>query len=304
MGIKTTAERAQALRNYALRHRRKTLINSLSGGVDSTLSGTISKQAETEGLKAIALNLPCSQDPVRNQDQVDAARVAQQLGMPLVTVDLTGIWLVLQKLLVPALEEMASKSGVPLAAERVKWALNNLKPTLRMMVGGVFADAFDGLTIGTDNAVENFLGYFSIRGDGIADVQPIRDLLKAEVHQALVTAGFPADLAFRTATPGLFDFENHTDEGELGFRYVDADAFVAWVLQEEARHLDAGRKPTFVLLDETMTLKEGWDRQATATPCPVSPEVAAKIARQNQKTFFKRKRTDLVDTMRARGLCA
>lgn len=302
MSIKSVDERALELREYAVRNRRRTLINSLSGGVDSTLSGAISKKAECDQVRAVALNLPCSHDPARQADAADAQRVAELLGLPLVTVDLTGLWDQMVQLLRPALEQMAAQAGLALSEERIQWAMNNLKPALRTVAGGAFADAFDGLTIGTDNVVENFLGYFSVRGDGIADRQPIRHLLKGEVRAALAQLGLPADLVSRTPTAGLFDFENQTDEGEMGIRYADADAFVDWILREEAEYARAGGEIRHVLLDETMTVLTTWETVPTFTPCPVPREVADRIVERNQRTFFKRRGTDLRDTLLARGL--
>lgn len=302
MTITSVGERAQELRSYAVQHKRRALINALSGGADSALSGAVSKAAECDQVKAVALNLPCSHDPARQADAVDARRVADLLGLPMVTVDLTEVWDQMVQLLRPALERMAAEAGLPLSEEKVTWAMNNLKPALRSVAGGAFADAFDGLTIGTDNVVENFLGYFSVRGDGIADRQPIRHLLKGEVRAALAEVGMPDDLVNRTPIAGLFDFENQTDEGEMGVRYADADAFVDWILREEAEYAHAGGGIRHVLLDESMTMLDNWLLVPTFTPCPVDADVADRIVERNQRTFFKRRGTDLRDTLLARGL--
>jgi NAD+ synthase len=304
MELKSLAERARLEAQYADRHNIKALINSLSGGVDSTLSALITSVAakQSRSTKSIGLNLPCSHDPKRQIDITDANRVAERMDMPLEVIDLTGLWDQVWTLLLPHLKAMAANADLELTEARLAWAQNNLKPTLRMLVGGVFADAFGGLTVGTDNASENALGYFSIRGDGIADRQPIRDMLKGEVQAAVAEAGFPAELAYRIPTPGLFDFQDHTDEGELDVTYADVDRFFDWILREEALMARQANRVTFTLLDECMTVAPGWSAVPTSVPCPIGEEAAARIVNHNRRTAYKRKATDLVETLRGRGL--
>jgi len=292
--VASVAERAAKERAYMQKSGIKTLINSLSGGVDSTASALISKEAAPEG--TLALILPCSTPEEltgeRLKDVQDAQRVADHLGIPAVTINLSGLWEQAVALYTQAAREMAAKRGVPLNEAKLNWAINNLKPTLRMMTAGFFADAFEGLMMGTDNAVENFLGYFSIRGDGVADRQPIRDCTKAEVRQLAASGGFDEDLVQRVPTAGLWP--GQTDEGELGFTYADADKFLLWILE---KHLETP------VLDETMTVKEEAVEAVLTDPTlPVSVEVAKKIIAQNRRTSFKRRADDLAKILRARRL--
>lgn len=288
------SERAAELRTYMQDHGIKTLINSLSGGVDSSTSALISREASPEG--ALALLLPCSTEEElkgeRAKDIVDGQRVADHLGMPAVTVNLSDLWRQATALYVQAAREMAEKRGVPLDESKLNWAINNLKPTLRMMTSGFFADAFQGLMMGTDNAIENFLGYFSIRGDGVADRQPIRDCTKAEVRDLAASGGFAEDLVSRTPTAGLWP--GQTDEGELGFTYDQADRFFTWLLEQ---HLDSP------VMDGFMTLLADRVEAVVASPdLPVPTDVARRIIAQNRRTAFKRKADDLENVLVRRGL--
>lgn len=275
-------------------HGIKTLINSLSGGVDSSASALISREASPAG--ALALLLPCSTEEElkgeRAKDIVDGQRVADHLGIPAVTVNLSDLWRQATALYVQAAREMAEKRGVPLDESKLNWAINNLKPTLRMMTSGFFADAFQGLMMGTDNAIENFLGYFSIRGDGVADRQPIRDCTKAEVRDLAASGGFADDLVNRTPTAGLWP--GQTDEGELGFAYDQADRFFTWLLEQ---HLDSP------VMDGFMTvLADRVEVVVTSPDLPVPADVARRIIAQNRRTAFKRKADDLENVLVRRGL--
>ncbi len=287
-------ERAAELRAYVENAGMGALINSLSGGVDSSVSALVAKRAVPQG--ALALLLPCSSEEElkgeRLADIVDGQRVADHLGMPAVTVNLSDLWAKAVAVYTAAAQEMAAKSGLPLDERKLAWAVNNLKPTLRMMTAGFFADTFQGLMMGTDNAIENFLGYFSIRGDGVADRQPIRDCTKAEVRGLAASGGFPADLVNRTPTAGLWP--GQTDEGELGFTYDQADQFFVWILEQ---HL---AQP---VMDNYMTvMAAAIEPLVAATDLPVPPAVARRIIAQNRRTAFKRKADDLQTVLQRRHL--
>lgn len=292
--VASLAERAEVERAYMAQGGLKTLINSLSGGIDSTVSAAVSKAATPEG--ALGLILPCSTEEElqgeRLQDIVDGQRVADHLGMPAVTINLSPVWAKAVELYTEAAKEMAAKSGLTLDEKKLTWAINNLKPTIRMMTAGFFADAFQGLMMGTDNAIENFLGYFSIRGDGVADRQPIRDCTKAEVRELAATAGFATDLVQRVPTAGLWP--GQTDEGELGFSYDQADAFFVWLLE---KHLSTP------LMDGYMTvLPEAIEGIVADSTLPVPGEIARRIIAQNRRSAFKRKPDDLQQVLTKRRL--
>ncbi|MFZ5825587.1 MAG: NAD(+) synthase [Bacillota bacterium] len=283
--VASVEERAAIERAYMEKHGIKALINSLSGGIDSSASAMIASKASPKG--AIGLMLPCSSEAElkgeRLKDVVDGQRVADHLGMPAVTINLSGLWEQAVALYTEAAREMAAKSGLTLDEAKLNWAVNNLKPTLRMMTAGFFADAFQGLMMGTDNAIENFLGYFSIRGDGVADRQPIRDCTKEEVRALAASQGLAEDLVHRTPTAGLWP--GQTDEGELGFTYGEADRFFLWLLE---KHLQSP------LMAPTMTVLADKVEEIVADPTlPVSPETARRIIAQNRRTEFKRKADDL-----------
>jgi len=292
--VKRLSERAAVEREYMERSGLKALVNCLSGGVDSSTTAAISKEAAPQG--ALGLILPCSTEEElegeRLQDIVDAQRVADHLGIPAVTINLSDLWQMAVTLYSAAARDLAARSGVPLEEERLQWAVNNLKPTLRAMTAGFFADAFRGLIMGTGNGVEYFLGYFSIRGDGLSDRQPIRDCTKAEVRDLASEAGLPDDLVNRVPTAGLWP--GQTDEGELGFSYAEADRFLVWLLE---RHLAT---PVF---STTLTVREeAVEAVLSDATLPVDPDVARRIIAQNRRTEFKRRAGDLELLLQQRGL--
>lgn len=284
----TLAERAATERAYMQAGGRQVLVNSLSGGVDSTAAALVSREAA----RSLALVLPIAPDSTGEQDVADAQRVADHLGLPSAVVDLTAAWEHIVHVCAKAAEKLGGELGLEVPPERLEWARNNLKPALRIAAAGFLADALGGLTIGTSNAIEYFLGYFSIRGDAVADRQPLRDLTKREVRDLAAQGGFASDLVGRVPSAGLWP--GQTDENELGFGYEDADRFLMWLLQRHAE------QPVF---DSTLTVMPAAAEQLLArTDLPIAADVAGKILTRNRQSAFKRRSGDLERLLAARGI--
>lgn len=145
--VASVQERSARERVYMQAAGRTTLVCSLSGGVDSAASAIVAHGAAPG--RALALLLPCSSEAElqgeRGKDIVDAQRVADHLGMPSEVVNLSALWHQAVALYEAQARHLAAAHGVPLDEGKLAWAINNLKPTLRMMTAGFFADAFEGL---------------------------------------------------------------------------------------------------------------------------------------------------------------
>jgi NAD+ synthase len=96
----------------------------------------------------------------------------------------------------------------------------------RLRISALYALAQNkhGLVIGTDNADERYVGYFTKYGDGGVDLLPIAHLVKREVVEAAKILGVPDFLADRVPSAGLF--EGQTDETEMGVSYQDLDDYL------------------------------------------------------------------------------
>ena len=95
---------------------------------------------------------------------------------------------------------------------------------LHMAILYAVAQKENGLVIGTDNADERYVGYFTKHGDGACDVLPIAHLVKGEVVEAAKIYGIKTHLAERVPSAGLY--EGQTDEMELGVTYQELDAYL------------------------------------------------------------------------------
>lgn len=210
------------LKEYLETSHCKSYILGLSGGVDSSLVAAIAKKAVgKDKLFCYAIDIDSNK-----ADVVDAKEVAKQLDINLEVVNLT-------KTYNRYLKDLNGKDFIRLTK-------SNLKVRMRMVALFAYAQEHSGLVLGTDNMDERYVGYFTKYGDGAADVLPIVYLTKEEVREAAKLYGISETLAHRVPSAGLF--EGQTDEGEMGVKYADLDAFllgkkVAPEVKERIEHL-------------------------------------------------------------------
>lgn len=193
----------QWIREEVKKANAKGVIVGMSGGVDSSVVSALAKEAFPEN--SLGVYLPIGK---MGQDLQDAKAVAETIKIKTVTVDLTK-----------AYKASAKATGV-----KTKLASANIKPRLRMTALYALAQENGYLVLGTDNAAEWILGYFTKYGDGGVDLLPILHLLKGEVKQMAKELGLPSVVYTKAPTAALWD--GQTDEAELGFSYDEADKWI------------------------------------------------------------------------------
>lgn len=198
----------QFVKDYLNDNHMEKYILGLSGGVDSSLVAGLTKKAVGKD-KLLCVLIPIDSNPA---DESDAKKVAEALDVNYIVVDGSKAF--------HALLEQFENNGIVLD----KGSQSNLKVRIRMCILYAYAQQNKGLVIGTDNACENYTGYFTKYGDGGVDIQPIVYLLKEEVVEAAKLYGVPPFLAERVPTAGLF--EGQTDESEMGIKYKDIDTYL------------------------------------------------------------------------------
>ena len=197
------------LQDYLASSHMDAYVLGLSGGVDSSLVAAIARKAVgKDKLYCYAISIESD-----HKDVEDAIEVAEQLDLNLRVIDLTETYYSFYKTLNVADER-----------EWQRLTKSNLKVRMRMCSLFAFAQEKHGLVLGTDNADERYVGYFTKFGDGAADLLPIAHLTKREVRLAASLYGVSSDLANRVASAGLF--EGQTDEGEMGIKYDDLDNYL------------------------------------------------------------------------------
>ncbi|MEN8375226.1 MAG: NAD(+) synthase [Gemmatimonadota bacterium] len=189
----------------------------LSGGVDSAVvCGLAAEALGAERCLGVILPIESAPDDARL-----AREVARKFGVATAEVRLEDAF----DALLDALRWAASGADLPPAgAERERLARMNVKPRLRMASLYYFANTLGRLVVGTGNAAEFAVGYFTKYGDGGADIFPLADLVKSEVWALARELGVPAEIIERPPTAGLEP--GQTDEGEMGITYERLDAFL------------------------------------------------------------------------------
>ena len=194
------------LKDYLESSKLDSYVLGLSGGVDSSLVAAIARKAVgKDRLYCYAIDIESNK-----ADVLDAIEVARQLDINLEVINLTDTYH-------SYLKTLKGKDFIRLTK-------SNLKVRMRMVALFAYAQEKRGLVLGTDNADERYVGYFTKYGDGAADVLPIVHLTKAEVREGCKLYGLDDKLSNRVATAGLF--EGQTDEGEMGVTYKDLDDYL------------------------------------------------------------------------------
>ena len=198
----------QFLKDYLNDSHMEKYILGISGGVDSSLCAVLAKNAVGKE------RLHCVIIPIESlpEDEEDALKLASEYDLNYTIIDASESFR-------EHVKEF-QRNGLELD----KSTLGNLKARMRMSILYAIAQHEKGLVIGTDNADERYVGYYTKWGDGACDILPIAHLVKSEVVEASKILGMSSALAERVPSAGLY--QGQTDEKELGVSYKELDDFV------------------------------------------------------------------------------
>ena len=187
--------------------KAKSLVIGISGGIDSSVSSTLSAMT---GMKTIVLSMPIKQ----KSNQHDLSLKHQE-------------WLVKNFKNVEAhtinLDELFLAFNSTLSKFDNEHGMANSRARLRMTTLYQVAAANNGIVVGTGNKVEDFgVGFYTKYGDGGVDISPIADCNKTQVWELGKELGILKEIIDAAPTDGLWD-DGRTDEGQLGLKYEDLE---------------------------------------------------------------------------------
>lgn len=198
----------------------KSLVLGISGGQDSTLTGTLSQLAikelreetgDTE-YQFIAVRLPYG-NQADEQDAMDA--IAFMKADKTMRVNIK-----------PATDAMfasVEENGLKIS----DFNRGNIKARERMIAQYAIAGANKGAVVGTDHAAEAVTGFYTKFGDGGADITPLWRLDKRQGKAMLEVLGAPEHLYKKAPTADLEDDRPALpDEVALGVTYDDIDNYL------------------------------------------------------------------------------
>ncbi len=210
------------LADYLTRTGRKGYVLGISGGVDSLLAGHLAQKAvervRRNGGDAIfhAMRLPYGVQ----QDEQEAQKALVSIGPDrTLKVDIK-----------PACDALLSalREDVEFRdAGHEDFVMGNIKARQRMIAQYAVAGASDSLVIGTDQAAEALMGFFTKYGDGAADVVPLTGLTKRRVRALAKALGAPDELVMKVPTADLETLKPlRPDEDAFGVSYEQIDDFL------------------------------------------------------------------------------
>ena len=187
--------------------KAESLIIGISGGIDSSVSSTLSAMT---GLKTIVLSMPIKQ----KSSQHDLS-LKHQVWLDKKFSNVEAHTINLDKLF-ETFENSLSKFDSELG-------LANSRARLRMTTLYQVAAANKGIVVGTGNKVEDFgVGFYTKYGDGGVDISPIADCNKTEIWEIGKELNILQEIIEAAPTDGLWD-DGRTDEGQLGLKYEELE---------------------------------------------------------------------------------
>ena len=187
--------------------KAQSLVIGISGGVDSSVSSTLSAMT---GIKTIVLSMPIKQ----KSSQHDLSLKHQE-------------WLVKNFKNVEAhtlnLDKLFETFENSLSKFNSEHGMANSRARIRMTTLYQVAAANKGIVVGTGNKVEDFgVGFYTKYGDGGVDISPIADCNKSEVWEMGKSINILQEIIDAAPTDGLWDDER-TDEDQLGLKYAELE---------------------------------------------------------------------------------
>src|SRR6056300_198637 len=210
-------EKAQFISNWIkdyvnkMPSKAQSLIIGISGGIDSSVSSTLSAMT---GIKTIVLSMPIKQKSsqhdlslkhqewlVKNFDNVEAH-----------TINLDKLFETFES----TLSNFDSELGMA-----------NSRARIRMTTLYQVAAANKGIVVGTGNKVEDFgVGFYTKYGDGGVDISPIADCNKSQVWELGKHLGIDQKIIDAPPTDGLWN-DARTDEAQLEMTYLELEKAMA-----------------------------------------------------------------------------
>ena len=187
--------------------KAQSLIIGISGGIDSSVSSTLSAMT---GIKTIVLSMPIKQKSSQHDLSIKHQEwlIKNFKNVEAHTLNLDKLFETFES----TLSDFGSELGMA-----------NSRARIRMTTLYQVASANKGIVVGTGNKVEDFgVGFYTKYGDGGVDISPIADCNKSEVWKIGKSINILQEIIEAAPTDGLWD-DGRTDEGQLGLKYEELE---------------------------------------------------------------------------------
>ncbi len=192
------------IKDYKNNSGAKGFVLGVSGGKDSAVvASLLVKAVGSENVFGVLM--PNGVQP----DISDSQAVCEHLGIEYTTVNINGAFESLVKVL-PSTNVAETKI--------------NIQPRLRMTTLYAIASEKNYLVVGTGNASEKYVGYFTKWGDGAFDLNPIAEFTTEEVVKIGEHLGTFTGALYKNPSDGI---SGSSDEEKMGVSYKEVNEFIA-----------------------------------------------------------------------------
>ena len=205
------------VKNYYKKNNLKGAVIGISGGKDSAVVTAIMVKALGKE-NVVGVSMPCHS---KEQDFIDAKKVADFYGIELLNIDLTSSF--------DSFKNEFEKLRLEYNDLDIENSDINFKPRLRMStlyyIAAFYSSIKKGtyLVVGTSNKSELYVGYFTKGGDQVHDIEVISDFTVSEVVKIGEFLGVPKEILYKEPSDGL---SGKTDEEKMGISYDDIEKYL------------------------------------------------------------------------------
>ncbi|AJC48856.1 NAD(+) synthase [Allofrancisella guangzhouensis] len=200
----------QWLTNSCIKYPAEGFVIGVSGGIDSAVCASLLSKTD---LPTTAFILPSKNNS--DQDMIDALELINKLNIPYHIIPIQPVYESFLK---------STQLFTNPQNDRQNVIKGNAQARFRMMYLYAYAQQNNRIVVGTDNACEWYMGYFTKFGDGAADILPLINLKKSQVFELGKYLDVPRNILTKAPSAGLW--QGQTDEGEMGVTYQEIDNFL------------------------------------------------------------------------------
>ncbi|QIW09838.1 NAD(+) synthase [Francisella sp. LA112445] len=198
------------LKESCLNYPAEGFVIGISGGIDSAVAASLAAKTD---LPVTALIMPSKNN--QDQDMHDAIALINKLNIPHHIVPIQPVY----ETFLDSTQAFTNSDN-----NRQHVIKGNAQARFRMMYLYAYAQQNNRIVIGTDNACEWYMGYFTKFGDGAADILPLVNLKKSQVFELGKYLEVPQNILDKAPSAGLW--QGQTDEDEMGVTYSEIDNFL------------------------------------------------------------------------------